>query len=337
MSPVRAAMFTLAFLATGCEYDGDFLFNDPIDGVPAVLDLKAEDGAAFDPVDITSPEDAAANTVYAEIGPNTEALPSGVTVEFIGNGQDVCVFVDPELVHWNASVSQASPNQTFRFPDNVYDDGDLDILVGQSVYYRGTPGERMGGFEVQYSDELGNDLQVDLVACRNATSNNEEAHSGRGTPEYCTIRNTLPGVSYTVAMEAFSLPRDDGRMSFGVLVANGECTGSPESLISVAAPGSLSDLPVNEECLIRGEALPPLEEGAGAHLYYGYAEGRSYEGSEAFEDAFCDEGVFDYCREEISAMRAEGLLCDYNGSEKNIDLRCFCGDRSETPSPGAQR
>ncbi len=374
----RVAFLTL--LVTGCgAYNGDFLYVGPIEGVPAVLDIKGPDGNALVPVELDLGEMAAMRdriaeldaitdrtpaedaelaqleddlvamreasrqvardaTIYAEIGPNSEPFPSGATFEFIGNGGDVCAFVDPEFIFWNQSVSQSAPDPQFRFPDNPYDDGDLDLRAGLSVYYRGTPGLRMGGFEVQYTDELGNGVAIDLVACMvgEPTDQNQEPHSGRAHVEYCTIRNTQPGVSYTVALEAFSLPRDDGRLSFGVLLANGPCDGAADSVVGLMAPVGAGNTGVNQECVIVGESLPPEGEGK---LFYGYAEGRSWEGSEEFEQLFCEggTGVLEYCRNEISELRAQGLTCDYTGQDGDPERHCFCGDRTKTPRPGAVR
>lgn len=371
----------LALLLVGCAYNGDFLYIGPIEGVDPVIDIKGQEGGAVVPVDLRRDEVVAletqiselpdgdpqidvleaevdairdsvrqnvtASTIYAEVGPNSEAFPSGATIEFLGNGGDVCAFVDPEFLFWNQAVSQVSPNLQYRFPDNPYDDGDMDLRAGLSVYYRGTPGERMGGFEVQYSDDLGNDVEIDLVSCTQSTDfDNDEPHAGRAHVEYCDIRNTQPGVSYTVALEAFGLPRDDGRLSFGVILATGPCNGT-NGLTGLMAPVSLGNAAsgVNEECVIRGETLPPLAEGEGAHLHHGYAEGRSWPNAEAIEDVFCSgTGLLDACRAEVQGLRADGLQCDYTGQEGWTDgeseersRRCFCGDRNETPSAGQAR
>jgi hypothetical protein len=274
--------------------------------------------------------------IYAEIGPNENSLPSGATLEFVGTGGDVCVFVDPELVWWNTSVSQSSPEQRYRFPDNPFDDGDLDVRIGQSVYYRGTPGVSMGGFEVQYTDALGIDVEVNLVACQNVATEEEnlEPFAGRGSPEYCTVRNTQPGVNYTVAMEAFSLPRDDARLAFGIILSAGDCADTEGSLVRSVSPPAVGVTKANEECVIRGEALPAGDEAA---LFYGYEPGRTLPGAEDFEDAHCNGLSFNYCVEEIQSKRAAGILCDYEGISGDPERRCFCGDRGDNPSPGARR
>ncbi len=169
-----------------------------------------------------------ANTVYAQLGPTGNANPSGLTFKFEGTGGAVCVFTDPELVYWNQSVSGQTPDRHWRFPDNPYDDGDVDLTTGLSVYYTGTEGEDMGNFQVQYQDTLGNTVPINLVACSITSSVlggfNPTATGGRGAPEYCTVQNTQPGVSYTVALEVFSLPPDDNRLSFSMLLADGPCT-----------------------------------------------------------------------------------------------------------------
>lgn len=273
-------------------------------------------------------------TIYGEVGPVENSLPSGATLEFQGTGGDVCVFVDPEVVYWTQSISQSTPEREFRFPDNVYDDGDLDVRIGQSVYYRGTPGVSMGGFEVQYTDDLGNDVEINLVQCQNTNEDNDEPFAGRGAPEYCTVRNTQIGVNYTVAMEAFSLPRDDARMAFGVVLAAGDCADTEGSLIRAVSPPAVGVTIVNEECVIRGEALPPVGD---SQVYFGYEEGRSLAGSEDFEDAFCGGQLFNYCLDEIQTVRGDGFTCDYQGISGDETRRCYCGDRNETPNGGATR
>lgn len=375
----RTSLLALLFVA-GCDYDGSFLYIGPIEGVDAVIDIKGPDGGIVVPVDTRRDEVTALNdeiarlnavdpndpqipvleseradiledvrlavldeTIYAEVGPNGEAFPSGATIEFVGTGGDVCAFVDPEVIYWNQAVSATSPNTTYRFPDNPYDDGDLDMTVGLSVYYQGTPGQRMGTFEVSYTDDLGNDVAIDLVACKPLNDfQNQEPHSGRSRAEYCTVSNTMPGVSYTMALEAFGLPRDDGRLSFGAIVATGPCDGT-YGLINTMAPSEVGNADTRDECVIRGEALPPKD--GEAHRYYGYEAGRSWAGAEDIEQIFCEgSGLADYCRAEVQSLRATGLQCDYTGEEGWTDgeseersRRCYCGDRNNTPSAGQRR
>ena len=355
-------------LVGGCDFSGDFLFPGAIEGVPGVLRLTAEDGEpnlvpfdvqagceALTGDDLTAcnVQNAQDNTIYVELGPTGDANPSGVTLTFEGTGGSVCIFSDPELVYWNQAVSVqggADVNR-WRFPDNSYDDGDVDLTAGLSVYYTGTEGERMGNFAVQYQDSLGNTVPIDLVACTITASVlggvNPTAHSGRGAPEFCTIANTQPGVAYTVALEAFSLPPDDNRLMMGLMLADGGCN----TLINAAAPPDASG-PVermNEECLIRGEAIPGIgtfsgdtltlaeDEPLKGQLYYGFdaIEGLSWPGSIEFEDFFCsEESMRQYCAQEATAKDEAGLECNYTDPQ-SADEKCFCGDRRDTPTGGA--
>ncbi|MCB9677547.1 MAG: hypothetical protein H6737_20745 [Alphaproteobacteria bacterium] len=333
----------LAFVA-GCSFSGDFLFPGAIDGVPAVLHIEAEGGGPIIPVvvpvdDDTTPdvneavEAVRGATVYVELGPSGDAAVSGLTFNFEGTGGSVCVLADPELVYWNQAVgTQGGASTTrWRFPDNPYDDGDVDLNAGLSVYYTGTEGERMGNFAVQYQDSLGNTVPINLVACTIAAdvTFNPTAHAGRGAPEYCTISNTQPGVSYTVALDVFSLPPDDNRLSLGLLLADGGCN----PLIERAAPAIAGVLEhVNEECIIMGEAIPGGAEG---FVYYGYEADRSWARSEDFEARFCSgDPMRAFCTDEFDAKSEAGLDCDYYTPE-NDDEKCYCGDARSTPTGGA--
>ena len=71
-----------------------------------------------------------------------------MTFDFVGTGGEVCIWVDPEVAYWSQALSP-QPSQIDRkwaFPDNTFDDGDIDLFAGQSVYYTGSPGETIGDF-----------------------------------------------------------------------------------------------------------------------------------------------------------------------------------------------
>ena len=329
-----------------CDLSGDFLFPGAIEGVPGVLHITAEDGGPLVPFDFNEGcdglEDEALsecqvqntqeNTIYVEIGPTGDANPSGATLNFEGTGGSVCILVDPELVYWNQSVSLQGAVGRWRFPDNPYDDGDVDISTGLSVYYTGTEGEEMGNFAVQYDDSLENTVPVNLVACTITSTVlnqlNPTATSGRGAPEYCTISNTQPGVNYTVAMEVFSLPPDDNRLMMGLVLSEGGCN----PLIDAAAPDESGQVgPVHQECVIRGEAIPGEGDG---QIYYGYEEGRSWPGSEEFENHFCTgEPMRAFCNDEFNTKEEAGIQCNYT-EPASIDEKCYCGDQRDTPDGG---
>ncbi len=320
-------------LLGGCDYSGDFLFPETFDDVPPLYELQMPDGGPLVPVDIVSAEDIAANVIYGEVGAPTAAQVGGVTFTFFGTGDDICVFVDPEAAYWTQAISPRldDVSRPWSYPDNVFDDGDLDLSGGLSVYYTGSADE-VGDFKVDYADSLGNPVEVSLSVCQNLGLNNvPNGYSGRGTPEYCTVSTTDPGVQYTIVMETFSTPLDDDRLSFGLLLANGTC----QALL--AASGG-ADTVQAEECIIRGEAIRPDSLGP----WFGFdavqdlvwqSEGGSYLD---FETEFCsqDSRVDLFCKDELEKVIASGGTCDYLGDGSGTD-HCFCGDPTTTPDAGA--
>jgi hypothetical protein len=250
-------------------------------------------------------------------------------VTFEGNGSAVCLWVGPELAHWAQAVANQAPTPEFSYPDNVFDDGDIDLEAGLSVYYNGSPGEVFGDFSVRYEDSLGNVVPVELNECRIlAYGGDPDGHSGRGRPEYCSISNTAEGVSYTVAMEVFSTPIDDNRLGFGVLLVDGSCRSTLESQAFES---------IEDECMIRGEALMPLDD----HDYrtdpirgvgYDTIKDAIYPGAVEFETAFCNSasGESDETRNDLlKYCEEEATLRDCNTE------RCFCGDPSDNPTGGS--
>jgi hypothetical protein len=329
------ALLVLAPLVGGCPIpERELLFPSALPDVPGVVHLGVLE--PFDPID---PDAIADNVRYHEVGPTGTTQFGGVTFDFNGTGGDICVWIDPELASWSQSVAPASPVEQWAFPDNIFDDGDLDLEGGLSVYYSGVPGESIGGFAVDYRDALGNVVPIDLVECFITARRLEStpAHAGRGTPEYCTIANTIENVSYTVLMETFSTPIDDDRLAYGLVLSNGSC----EVLLQAAAVPPQSDA---EECLILGEGIEPgnaqgsraAEEGLPAPSWIG-DEVPSWGGSIAFEEAFCNGQLSAYCDDERRRQRDGELTCSW---ERQADVddngdRCFCGNLADTPRAGA--
>jgi hypothetical protein len=296
----------LLLLASGCDYSGDWLFAGATD-VPGVIHL-----GEIAPVTAEDAETFNDSVVYTEVGASGSTVTGGVTFSFVGTGSDVCVWVDPELVFWNASVSQLSPTETWAWPDNNFDDGDLEVKAGLALYYTGTPanadeGGQMGNFEVRYQDALGNQVPVDFDQCVNPSRNNPSGgHSGRGTPEYCELADTQPGVTYMVALETFSTPLDDDRLAFGLAVYDGTC----RSLKATASSQSTPD-----ECILFGEALNP-------------ATGEAWEDSTDFEGAFCANTLIESDDETPLAD-----FCAAEAEEKDCAVHhCFCGDPDDLPT-----
>ncbi len=305
--PVAAALILSA--GTACDLSGDWLFDTAVEGVPGVIHL-----GELTPAAITTPASIERAILFGEVGPTGTAEVGGVTFTFEGTGGSVCVWVDPELAHWSQSVAAQRPNVTYSYPDNVRDDGDLDLYAGLAAYYNGSPGERVGDFRVRYTDSLGNPVTVALNECRISTMvSSAGGHSGRGAPEYCTLANTQPGVDYMVLMQTWSLPLDDSRLSYGLLLTEGSCSD-----LQALSPAQ------GDECVILGESIP-----AGAPGFPGpWVDGDVPEarpGSEDLERLLCAEGnVSGFC-----ATEAEDNDC------RDPNISCFCGDPSDTPSPGS--
>lgn len=335
-------------LVAGCDISSEFLMERPIEDVPGLVDL-----GTIVPVTATSPVQIAAGTIYGELGPTGTALPGGLTFSFVGTGSSVCVWVDPELLSWSQSVSPTTPAEQWQFPDNIYDDGDLDLGVGLTAFYNGTPGELMGDFEVRFEDSLGNQVPVDLVECTifSSVTGTTGSHGGRGAPEYCTVPDTSPGVSYSVAMETWSLPIDDKRLGYGLIVADGSCQDLKDNA------GAGRDL-LLEECLITGESILPNEAqgeraaaaGLPSPTWIGADEVPTWDGSIGFETAYClnplagggpgggsiETPLTDLCVAEQNAVIVAGAQCSWEVTAGTDDkVRCYCGDIEDTPIPGS--
>jgi hypothetical protein len=345
MMAVNPLSLSLRFLALGgvtaswvaltaCNSNGDRFF--PEVDVPDVYVLTAEDGGDVVPADILTADDISANTIFAEVGPARTTGYGGVTFEMVGTGAPVCLWVDPEIVFWNEVIS-ARPSESDRkyaYPDNIYDDGDIDLFAGLSVYYTGSPGETIGDFVVQYEDSLGNQVPVSLAACPNRTGPiGDPVSGGRGAPDWCTLPSTDIGVSYTVLLRTWSTPLDDDRLSFGLLVANGRCEDLKSDVLGSTA------LQV-EECLITGESLTP--DGPPGPFYgAGSVRDRVWDHSVDFEEQYCLEPSTEdrtvrmsvFCDREAERMLDEGRTCEREVITDPAN-RCFCGDPTRSPTPG---
>lgn len=328
----RSTIGALALLAlAGCDYSGDFLFPGVVEGLEDVRVLTDEDGGLIVPADIVSQDDIRANTIYAEVGPPATTAYGGVTFDFIGTGGDICIWVDPELASWNPAVSPRPSDvaRKWSYPDNIFDDGDLDLFAGLSVYYTGSPGEEVGDFVVAYEDSLGNDIPISLAACPNQVGQaGDLVTAGRGSPEFCTIPTTDAGISYTVLLRTWATPLDDDRLAFGVVIANGGC----DALRTAAGSGTIEQ----DECLIMGEALFPEPGEFGPYYGFDSIANRIWPGSMEFEGTFCDpEARFSrFCTQELDAIEEAGGRCEREVID-NPDNKCFCGDINSMPDAGA--
>lgn len=328
---LSAGLLTLV----GCDYSGDFLFAGVVEGVDDVGVLTNKNGETLVPADVTDADSVRANTIYAEIGPPQTTTYGGVTVDFVGTGDSVCIWVDPEVATWNMAVS-ARPDELGRkwaVPDNIFDDGDLDIFAGLSVYYTGSPGESIGDFVVSYEDSLGNEIPLSLASCPNTTGFvGDDATAGRGSPEYCTIPTTDLGINYTILLRTWSTPLDDDRLAYAFILTNGSC----EELRTIMN----ATQPEEDECVLMGEALMPVE--GEAALYYGFSEAESHvwPRSMDFESKFCVPAGSDgdrmksFCDAERDALAADGRACEWETIDDPAN-RCYCGDPNNVPGGGA--
>lgn len=327
--------------SVGCDYTGDWLFATTVEGVPGVMHIYAEDGSeVLTPLEATSSDEILAGIILGEVGPTGSAVQGGTTFNFLGTGGPVCVFVDPETAFWNWSVA---PNpdvvqQSWAYPDNVYDDGDIDLYVGLSAYYTGSPGVEIGDFIVSYTDSLGQEIPIELSVCTNIGLNGQvNAHAGRGTPEFCDIAFTDLNVSYTGLLQTFSTPLDDGRLGFGLIVYDGTCPSLIQQMTGLS-PTSQGDAPHALECVIAGESVIPRPVPENA-LSYCTGSGclDPWPGVAEFESEFCLGAGADmrkFCRKEASEKFESGIDCQLTTVE-DIDARCFCGDVNDLPAPGA--
>jgi hypothetical protein len=322
---MRSGTVVLALLALGgCDYTGEWLFAGENE-IPGVYIIEEDGGGPIVPRDISSAEDIVEATIYGEVGPSGTTERGGVTLEFVGTGEDICVWVDPETAYWNMAVGAQPVDyaKKWAYPDNIYDDGDIDLFVGLSVFYTGSPGERLGDFVVSYEDSLGNEVPISLSECNmTGYQGAKGVHAGRGTAEYCTIRNTDEGVSYTVVMETFAPPLDDDRLGFGVLIATGPCESVRRQIGA--------DVAIHDECLIRGESMAPGGKDYGP--WYGGSQIQSWPGSTDFEDRFCDveKNMKPFCEGELDEVGS----CSWN-ELPNDKTRCYCGDITDVPAGGA--
>ncbi len=167
-------------------------------------------------------------------------------------------------------------------------------------------------------------------------------HAGRGSAEYCTIENTIENVSYTIVLEAFSLPMDDDRLGYGLLLANHHCD-VVQNRGDWAADGNEKD-----ECVIRGESITPFrdndlgarasEMGLPAPAWVGKDEAPSWGGAVTQEINFCEANLKQACKNETNSLAEAGHSCSWEDApepdvdgEINESSRCYCGDENDTP------
>lgn len=175
---------------------------------------------------VADPETYAANVHYGQLGADPDpGVLGGATFDFAGTGGTVCVIIDPEAVYWNRTEEEGDTVGKIKYTDIYEDDGDLDVNVGLTAYYTGSPGVEMGDFNAIYTDPAGVDHTLAFNECvQTNQSGISGIHAGRATVEYCEIDTAArAGVMFTGAIETFSLPIDDSVLNFGVMVVDGDC------------------------------------------------------------------------------------------------------------------
>lgn len=223
------ALLGLTGLSSGCYSARDMFRPEPSDA-PFVYDIGelrvigAEEFGAPD-LDPNSIPDA---LHYGQLGVGESAgVFGGATFQFRGTGREVCIVVDPESVFWNREISSQATNK-YDYDDVFEDDGDIDLSVGLTAYYTGSPGSEIGDFNAVYDDPSGIEHELAFNECIQIGLFGDPAHAGRATVEYCSIDTSLrEGIMYTALLETFALPIDDSILNFGTLAFDGSCGELP--------------------------------------------------------------------------------------------------------------
>jgi hypothetical protein len=243
---MRADVALMALLAA-CEGSGAEFVLEPAKDAPAVADYGVLDVIPEKDWDALGSQEAIDSYgIHETLGaPEGAGKQGGGTFRFLGTGGEVCVFSDMEKVFWGQSISPISPDVNYAYSDNYNDDGDIDLFVGISALYTGSPGVEMGDFFGVYTDSQGQQTSIAYNECLQvgAKSGFNDSHAGRATPEYCTIDTSQrEGVEFTVEMLTFAVPLDDGKMDFVAAVMDGPC-----NLLGI------TNTPLTPECAYRGE------------------------------------------------------------------------------------
>jgi hypothetical protein len=233
----------LAFALSGCDRMGETFVPTPNPDFPYIQDLGefrvipaeeytastyGDDGNQAWTADL---EEARADVegqhsvYYGGLGaPEDPAYYGGATFQFVGTGGSVCVIMDPEAIFWNQARDPKATSQSYLYQDYYADDGDIDMDIGLTAYYTGSPGVEMGDFKLPYTDEAGESHDLEFNECFQSGYLGDSVHSGRASVESCTIDTEgREGVSFTTALHTFMLPVDDSVVHFGVMVLEGKC------------------------------------------------------------------------------------------------------------------
>ena len=232
-------------LTVGCDHTGAAL-RPKVTDVPGITDLGALRVIGVDEWSdpAFNPAQAVDAVVYGQLGAleNPGAI-GGATFSFKGTGAPVCVVVDPESLFWATPIGPEQNGVYYQYEDNYQDDADLDLSVGLTAYYTGSPGVEIGDFIATYTDQSGLDHELEFNECvQSGYQGTPDVHSGRATAEDCAIDTAERSqIGYTGLIRTFALPINDSIANYAVGVFE-----LPE------ADSTCSDLGVTE-CTFRNE------------------------------------------------------------------------------------
>lgn len=242
-------------LALACYNPGDAFRPIVTEGVPSVYHVGTlevltpgkVDDMLGDPTSV--PESVHFGRLGADVNPGKIG---GATYEFEGTGDVVCVIADPEAVYWNYTVKTGPAGDRFKYEDVYNDDGDVDISVGLTAYYTGSPGVEIGDFNANYTDASGVDHTIAFNECSQTNLfGSTGVHGGRGSVEYCEVDTSgREGVKYTVLLRTYSLPMDDSVLNFGTVVYDGACSEIAEGFVVDGDPVTVWG---PSECTLKNE------------------------------------------------------------------------------------
>ena len=318
---MSSALFLLAGLL-GCDRDARDILPDFKSNLPAVVDIG--EMAVLSTAEFADMQDSSEpwswcespssgeipglegdypdgegprRCIYGDLGAPELGVNGGATFTFAGTGGPVCVIVDPEAVFWNTAIAKVGRDDKWAYPDETLDDGDLDLYGGLSSYYTGSPGIELGDFIGFYTDSLGHTVEIDYSECKMDSGYIADvARGGRASVESCTIDTSQrQGVSFTVVLDTFSVPLDDGVLAYAAMVVDGPCEHLPTGI---------------NECTLRGES-----QETGSDMKFC---------SDKMEEAFCTENVQGFCcaNPEMCNQVVPDKACEVEGVPFDRDTFC---------------
>lgn len=271
----------LALALVGCDHTGNE-YRPQVTDVPSIVDLGELEVI---PADVWADEafDITQYATYTQLGADENpGKQGGATFEFAGTGGAVCVVMDPEAIYWNVAKG-VDATRAYKYEDNYSDDADLDMDIGLTAYYSGSPGVEIGDFNAIYSDPAGQDHTLEFNECLQPGAYQPYVHSGRGTFESCEINtDERAGIMFTGVVKTFALPIEDSIANYAVAAFE---------LPASAGRSGCGALKLGPQRIPLSECTLPSEANLG-------------EGGDDFsevETAFCDGpgAVNDYCEAHL--------------------------------------